>query len=108
MAPRRTFSLSLPPFTKAVKWLILVNAGVFLLVTLLQAFAPGLGDVIGYVLSLVPRQIVFHGWVWQLATYSFLHVGIFHILFNMIALWMFGAQFESDWGTRKFLEFYFF
>jgi membrane associated rhomboid family serine protease len=108
MAPRRTFSLSLPPFTKAVKWLILVNAGVYLLVTLLQAFAPGLGDVIGYVLSLVPRQIVFHGWVWQLATYSFLHVGIFHILFNMIALWMFGAQFESDWGTRKFLEFYFF
>ena len=66
MAPRRTFSLSLPPFTKAVKWLILVNAGVYLLVTLLQAFAPGLGDVIGYVLSLVPRQIVFHGWIWQL------------------------------------------
>ena len=49
MAPRRTFSLSLPPFTKAVKWLILANAGVYLLVTLLQAFAPGLGDVIGYV-----------------------------------------------------------
>jgi membrane associated rhomboid family serine protease len=26
----------------------------------------------------------------------------------MLALWMFGAQFESDWGRKRFLEFYFF
>jgi membrane associated rhomboid family serine protease len=108
MGPRRTFSLSLPPFTKAVKWLILANAAVFLLVTVLQAMGAGLGDVISYVFSLVPKQVIFHGWIWQLVTYSFLHVGLFHILFNMLALWMFGAQLEMDWGNRKFLEFYFF
>ena len=28
--------------------------------------------------------------------------------FNMLTLWMFGAQFEQDWGRRRFLEFYFF
>jgi membrane associated rhomboid family serine protease len=103
----RTFSLSFPPFTRAVKWLVLTNAAVFLLISLLQAFARNFGDVAFYVLSLVP-QWVLRGAIWQLVTYSFLHVGLFHILFNMLALWMFGAQLESDWGYRKFLEFYFF
>ncbi len=103
----RTFSLSFPPFTRAVKWLVLTNAAVFLLISLLQAFTRNFGDVAFYVLSLVP-QWVLHGALWQLVTYSFLHVGLFHILFNMLALWMFGAQLESDWGYRKFLEFYFF
>src|SRR6185295_13560833 len=33
--------------------------------------------------------------------------GIFHIVFNMLALWMFGAELERIWGTRYFLKFYF-
>ena len=103
----RTLTLSFPPFTKAVKWLILVNAGVFLFTTLLQAFAPSWAEVVGVVLALMP-QLVVHGWLWQLVTYSFLHVGIFHIVFNMLWLWMFGAQLETAWGRKKFLEFYFF
>jgi membrane associated rhomboid family serine protease len=101
----RTFSLSFPPFTKAVKWLILANAGVYLLMTLLGAL--GLRTLLFGLLELTPR-FVLQGWVWQLVTYSFLHVGIFHILFNMLMLWMFGAQLEMDWGRNKFLEFYFF
>ena len=39
----RTLSLSFPPFTKAVKWLILINAGVYLLITILQLIEPELG-----------------------------------------------------------------
>ena len=46
-------------------------------------------------------------WLWQLGTYMFLHGGLFHILFNMLALWMFGAELERIWGTRYFLKFYF-
>ncbi|PYV94578.1 MAG: hypothetical protein DMG86_22900, partial [Acidobacteria bacterium] len=107
MPPGRTLSLSLPPFTKAVKWLIIINAGMYLLITLLQAAEPDLGNAIFLILALIP-QMVTHGWIWQLATYSFLHSGLFHLLFNMLALWMFGAQFESDWGHKRFLEFYFF
>ena len=41
-------------------------------------------------------------------TYMFLHDGGFgHILFNMLALWMFGVELERMWGTRFFLKFYF-
>ena len=47
--------------------------------------------------------------VWRLFTYMFLHdVGGFgHIVFNMLALWMFGKDIEPAWGTRRFLNFYF-
>ena len=51
---------------------------------------------------------VMHGIVWQLVTYSFLHGGLWHLLLNMLTLWMFGSQEEQDWGSRRFLEYYFF
>ncbi len=44
--------------------------------------------------------------VWQLVSYSFLHGGIGHLFFNMFALWMFGAQIENTWGSRRFLIYY--
>lgn len=43
----------------------------------------------------------------QLVTYLFLHGGWDHILFNMFALWMFGAILENYWGPKRFLIFYF-
>src|SRR6185503_1735850 len=59
------------------------------------------------VLALRPALVVRNLWVWQLATYMFLHASLLHILFNMLALWMFGAELERIWGTRYFLKFYF-
>ena len=38
---------------------------------------------------------------WQLVTYSLLHGDLFHILFNMFAVWMFGANLERVWGARR-------
>ncbi len=46
-------------------------------------------------------------WPWQLVTYAFLHGGFSHLLFNMLALWMFGVQIENAWGSRRFAIFYF-
>jgi membrane associated rhomboid family serine protease len=103
----RSFSLSFPPFTKAVKWLIIINAIVLLFTTLLRVADGALYGAVLSIFALVP-YLVAHGFVWQLATYSFLHEGVLHLLFNMLGLWMFGSQFEMDWGRKKFLEFYFF
>jgi membrane associated rhomboid family serine protease len=107
MPSGRTFSLSLPPFTKAVKWLVISNAIVLLFMTLLGAVDEGLRALVLAIFALKP-YLVLHGFLWQLASYSFLHEGILHLLFNMLGLWMFGSQFELDWGPKKFLEFYFF
>jgi len=103
----RTLSLSFPPFTKAVKWLIIINAAVYLLLELLKAAVPNLGGALRLSLALIPAYVM-RGWIFQLVTYSFVHAGVLHILFNMLGLWMFGAQLESDWGRKRFLEFYFF
>ena len=103
----RTLSLSFPPFTKAVKWLVLINAGILLLMTLMRAMNEDVFTAFEALFALTPYVVV-RGWLWQLISYSFLHQGILHLLFNMLGLWMFGAQFEQDWGAKKFLEFYFF
>ncbi len=87
--------------TPAVTCLLIVNIAVF--VFQLPAFG---GSVLLWTFGLVPRLVWTEGHVWQLFTYQFLHFGLFHILFNMLALWMFGCDLERTWGTRFFLKYY--
>jgi membrane associated rhomboid family serine protease len=94
-------SSGLPP---GIKWLLISNTALFVFYffagrSLRDFFDLGM---------LRPSDVVTHFYIWQLATYMFLHAGIGHILFNMLALWMFGTEFERLWGTRRFLRFYFF
>ena len=42
----------------------------------------------------------------QLVTHLFMHGSFTHILFNMLALWMFGSILENLWGSKRFLVFY--
>ena len=42
---------------------------------------------------------------WQMLTYAFLHGGVFHLFFNMLGLWMFGAELERLWGQKRFIQF---
>jgi len=104
-----TMTMSFPPFTRAVKQLMIANGVVFLLFWFLQAFGPTapLGAWAYNHLGLQPYAVL-HGEIWQLVTYAFLHAGLLHILFNLLALWMFGAQLEMDWGYNLFMQFYFF
>ncbi|MBI5219256.1 MAG: rhomboid family intramembrane serine protease [Bacteroidia bacterium] len=44
---------------------------------------------------------------YQYITYMFMHADFFHIFFNMYALWMFGKVLEIEWGTKRFLIYYF-
>lgn len=48
-------------------------------------------------------------WLWQFVTYTFLHSvsDPWHIIFNMLVLWMFGSEVEKAMGTRRFLTMYF-
>jgi membrane associated rhomboid family serine protease len=92
-------------FPPGVKWLLISNTVIFLL----QSFG---GRALQGFLSLgtlVPMLVVFRFplFVYQLFTYMFLHGGISHLLFNMLALWMFGLPLEQTWGTRRFLKYYF-
>jgi membrane associated rhomboid family serine protease len=106
---RRTgepMTLSLPPFTRGVTWLLGINTGIYLLMELFGlARLPVVGYVIDYC-ALTPALVVLHGFIWQLVTYSFLHAGFLHWFGNMLGLWMFGASIEGAWGTRRFVALY--
>ena len=107
---RRTgepMTLSLPPFTKAVTWLLGINTAVFLAMELFgMARIPVAGYVIDY-FALTPVDVIRHFYLWQLVTYSVLHAGLMHWFGNMLGLWMFGSAIEGAWGTRRMLELYF-
>jgi membrane associated rhomboid family serine protease len=87
------------------KWLIGINIAVFVL-QLLTRGDNGVGS--GLVTDWLDLNVsdVCHGQVWRLVTYAFLHVGPWHILFNMLFLWWFGTDVEDLYGPREFLSFY--
>jgi membrane associated rhomboid family serine protease len=95
--------IGFPRWTPVVKILILACVIVWFVELIAgQAFVLQFG--------LVPRAVTQDWHVWQLVSWIFLHDrgGIGHILFNMLGLWMFGADIENTWGSRQFTKFFFF
>lgn len=86
-----------PPLPPVIKILLVLN-GIFFFG---QQTIPGLtewGALHHYSSPLFkPHQVI---------THMFLHGGFTHILFNMLALWMFGSMLEIQWGAKRFLNFY--
>ncbi len=62
------------------------------------------------ILGLTPAAFFneFPNRVYQIVTYMFLHSTghFFHLLFNMLVLWMFGTEIERAWGSRPFSKLY--
>jgi len=94
-----SYSFGPGPLTPAVRALIVLTVAGYLLPLVVPALTIRLG--------LVPALVVERWWVWQPVTYMFMHGGLFHLIFNMLALWMFGVDLERQWGTRFFARFYF-
>ncbi|HEX2534103.1 MAG TPA: rhomboid family intramembrane serine protease [Chitinophagaceae bacterium] len=88
--------------TPVVKNLLIVNVLVFLAQLVLQAQIP-----VTRLLTLWPVGHPYYG-PYQLITYMFVHDPrvLFHLLFNMISLWVFGPRLEAGWGPQRFLFFY--
>jgi membrane associated rhomboid family serine protease len=92
---------NLPPITKA---LLIANGLVYLFQQLLgraafiafELWPPGDGGPLGLG-NFLP---------WQVVTYGFMHGSLPHLLFNMLALLMFGAPLEHVWGNRRFLIYF--
>jgi len=96
----------LPP---TIKKLMIIMGAVFLLQMVVGS---DVDDFFGFnidrLFGLVPILVWKKLFLWQLFTYIFLHGDVSHILFNLLALWMFGGELENYWGSRKFLFYFFF
>jgi membrane associated rhomboid family serine protease len=91
--------LLLPAMAPVTQSLLIANIAVYLL----QMVAGG--PLFEY-FALWPLDSGFAPW--QLVTYSFLHDprNLMHLLFNMLALYMFGSDIERVFGPRRMLAYY--
>jgi len=85
--------------TDTVKHLIIINV-IFFVATQFMG-----QDFIKNMALFYPSSPNFN--YWQLITHMFMHGGVAHIAFNMFNLWALGSALEIQWGTKKFLTFYF-
>ena len=92
---RGSFWSTIPP---VIKNLVIINA-IMMLVTLLTGNFMFEKFALFYFKSpfFEPYQIISH---------MFMHGNLWHLLFNMYALVMFGMALEHVWGSKKFLIFY--
>lgn len=98
-------------FPPVIKWLLIGNTAVWLLMAFFLApFKLGgmpIGGDFGILTKLLALWPIGENfWPWQLFTYMFLHGGLGHLFFNMFALWMFGMELENVWGSKRFLIYY--
>ena len=128
------FNLSIgSKWTRTIMILIIVNVSVFIIQLLFSTLSnywstnhteiftnalPGelplhpwyypATDIFTKLFWLYQPDTIGNGWLWQLASYMFLHsvTDPWHLIFNMLVLWMFGTAVEKAMGTRKFLGFY--
>jgi len=94
--------------TPGVKLLVLVCTGVFLVQTIAGLLIGATATSwINHFFGLVPLGPIPGLRIWQPFTYIFLHGGLFHLLINMLMLWMFGRELELLWGKKRFLNYFF-
>lgn len=102
-----------PPVTPMVKRIAIINAAIWL-GSLIAIRWVGL-DLAEFLYDHGTLQThpaadwsVFSGEIWQLFTYMWLHdlSSPWHVIFNMLILWMFGSSLEERWGPQAFLRFY--
>lgn len=91
------------PLTPVVKKLMIINGVIFLSQQVAGMFYPG---YIENLFGLNHIGFIQEFKLWQIATYMFLHGGWFHIIFNLLGLWMFAGELEQNWGSALFLRYY--
>ena len=87
----------------ATVWLLIVNAVVFLVHSILDYYTR---LRIGSFLALNPIDVI-HGQIWQLLTFQFLHSDLWHLLLNSVVIYLFGRSLEDSLGLKRFLQLYF-
>ena len=102
-APAGGLTIGMPKPGKVVKALLLINIVVFIV----QKFADKASAHSAGRMSLILGASVGGWWqVWRYVTFQFLHGGYWHIVVNMLGLYMLGTPLERHWGSKRFLRFY--
>lgn len=95
-----------PEFKGATRRLLLINLVTFFALLVLGMASPTIARLLYGTLSMVPESFLHSGYLWQPFTYSFVHVGIFPTLFELLSLWFLVGFLEnyrgSSWVTSLY------
>jgi membrane associated rhomboid family serine protease len=91
----------LPPVTRT---LLIINVAVFCVQLLTGDLLVGPFALWPTASAQFPNAPSFE--IWQLLTYGFMHGSLTHLLFNMLALYMFGGEVERLLGPSHYLQYY--
>jgi membrane associated rhomboid family serine protease len=91
-------------FRGVTRLLVLWNLVSFFVLWILGVFARGLAADLTGLLALDPALVLRHGFIWQLATYSLVHGGIFGTLLELMSLWFTASFLEANHGSRWLFE----
>ena len=100
-----SFQFGLPQFNGAMRSIILLTLGIWVVIILLSAFDRPLASTIVAVGQLNPGLFV-RGAVWQLLTFPFIHVDPMHILFALLGVYFIGGPVQDRVRSRGFVELY--
>jgi membrane associated rhomboid family serine protease len=105
---RRTTRVG-PTDAIVTKILVALNLIVYLVTVAQSPFANKLNNPGGSLFNkwALYGPAVDHGDWWRLITSAFLHGGLLHIAFNMLALWWLGSPVELALGRARYLGLYF-
>jgi membrane associated rhomboid family serine protease len=104
--PRSAGLLAFPEFSGFTRKLILWNLGAYFALLLLHVASAADATALVIWTALLPPA-VFHGYIWQLVTYSFVHQGILDTAFELLSLWFLCSFLEGIHGARWVAEIYF-
>jgi membrane associated rhomboid family serine protease len=94
------------PITPGVKLIMIMNVIVFLIQKFAEIIIPANQSLLEYTFGVSYPGLFSELMIWQPLTYMFLHGGWMHIIFNLIALWMFAGELEIVWGKKTFIKYY--
>ncbi len=92
--------------TPVVKWLLVLNLGIYFLDTLVLKDASMESGPIRTFGAFAIQSAVFEGRIWEFVTFQFIHGFLGHVLFNCMGIFFFGPWLERWWGSKKFLLYY--
>ena len=88
--------------SETIKKLLITYAVIFVVQHVVDQFMGG--NIRGW-FALTPMSTL-HGMIWQVFTYSFLHVDVMHLVLNLMVLAFVGSDIEAVWGRKRFFIFY--
>lgn len=106
MARNVPFEMGLPPFRGAVRQIILGSAAIYVVLLLLVAFAPAVGQTV-LTLGILDPKMIRMGWLWQFVTYAFMYVDPIDFALSLVGVYFLGGAVEERIGYGAFYGLFF-